>query len=398
MSTTVRDPPLPATPAAGPAAARAPFYGAVPVFDGFERVVDPSLYVPVPDDWAVCLTDVVSSTAAIAAGRYREVNIAGLAAIAAVANALGDQEFPFVFGGDGASIVLPAGELAIAREALAATAAWVRDDLALELRTALVPVAAIRAAGLDVRVARFAASPAVTYAMVSGGGLAWATTRMKAGEFAVPPAAPGVKPDLTGLSCRFSEMPNERGIVLSLIVEPLPGADPGRFAALLREIFVLADLDGAARRPLPGGDALAAWPPKGLGIEARARRRRGGSLFMSRLKLAAETLFAWAIFRFRIRIAGFDPTRYLAEAAANSDFRKFEDALRMTIDCPPAVADGIEARLRAAKAAGIARYGLHRQAAAVVTCFVPSVFAADHVHFVDGASGGYTAAAAALKA
>jgi len=60
---------------------------------------------------------------------------------------------------------------------MAKGAAWVRDELGLSLRTALVPVTAVRAeAGQDVRVARFAPSPGVTYAMFSGGGLACAET------------------------------------------------------------------------------------------------------------------------------------------------------------------------------------------------------------------------------
>ena len=33
-----------------------------------------------------------------------------------------------------------------------------------------------------------------------------------------------------------------------------------------------------------------------------------------------------------------------------------------------------------------------------MTCIVPSILRDDHIHFVDGADGGYTAAAAAMKA
>ena len=47
---------------------------------------------------------------------------------------------------------------------------------------------------------------------------------------------------------------------------------------------------------------------------------------------------------------------------------------------------------------GIVRYGLHRQDAAMMTCFTPSVMRSDHVHFIDGARGGYASAATALKA
>ena len=45
----------------------------------------------------------------------------------------------------------------------------------------MVPVAAAREAGQDVRVARFQASEFVTYAMFAGGGASWAEKQMKAG-------------------------------------------------------------------------------------------------------------------------------------------------------------------------------------------------------------------------
>jgi hypothetical protein len=53
--------------------------------------------------------------------------------------------------------------------------------------------------------------------------------------------------------------------------------------------------------------------------------------------------------------------------------------------------------LERARVEGVADHGLHRQAAALMTCFVPSPLAHDHVHFVDGAGGGYAKAAEMLK-
>src|SRR5436309_6931015 len=135
------------------------FYSGIPVFRGFTSLMDPALYSPLPDDWTIGVADIVESTKAIAAQRYKAVNMAGAAVIAAVTNALEGREFPFVFGGDGASFAVGPHDLDAAQEALAATAAWVKDDLNLAMRVALVPVAAVRAQGLDVRVARFAASP-----------------------------------------------------------------------------------------------------------------------------------------------------------------------------------------------------------------------------------------------
>ncbi len=72
--------------------------------------------------------DVVQSTKAIAENRYKAVNMAGAAVIVAVTNALDDRDFPFVFGGDGASFAVPAEAAAPARQALAETAAWVKED------------------------------------------------------------------------------------------------------------------------------------------------------------------------------------------------------------------------------------------------------------------------------
>src|SRR6202047_3815222 len=128
------------------------FYGGIPVFRCFGSLMDPSLYSPLPDDWTIGVADIVESTRAIAEARYKAVNMAGASVVAAVANALDGREFPFVFGGDGASFAVSPHDLGRARDALAATAAWVKDDLNLVMRVALVPVSAVRAQELDVRV------------------------------------------------------------------------------------------------------------------------------------------------------------------------------------------------------------------------------------------------------
>src|SRR5665647_1858462 len=171
------------------------FYSGIPVFRGFASLMDPAMYSPLPDDWTIGVADIVESTKAIAEARYKAVNMAGAAVIAAVTNALDGREFPFVFGGDGASFAVSPDDLDRARDALAATAIWVKDDLNLVMRVALVPVAAVRAQGLDVRVARFGPSPNLSYAMFSGGGLGWAEAAMKRGEFAVEVAPSGCVPD-----------------------------------------------------------------------------------------------------------------------------------------------------------------------------------------------------------
>ena len=372
------------------------FYGTIPVFRGFSRLMDPALYSPLPGDWSIGVADIVESTKAIAQARYKAVNMAGASVIAAVTNALEGREFPFVFGGDGASFAVAPDDLERAREALAATAAWVKEDLDLVMRVALVPVAAIRTQGLDVRVARFGPSPNLSYAMFSGGGLGWAEAAMKRGEFAVEMASPGTQPDLSGLSCRFEEMPAVRGLILSVLVMPAPGADASAFRRLIEEIVTLVERSPDSGRPVPSSGPPLRWPPAGFEFEARAQR--GGSLLRRRASVLVYTLFAFFLFRFGISVGGFAPEIYLRQVVENSDFRKYDDGLRMVLDCTPELERSLSERLAAAASAGIAKYGLHRQDAAMMTCFTPSVMRSDHVHFIDGARGGYASAAVALKA
>jgi hypothetical protein len=373
------------------------FYDRLPVLEGFAGVVDPERYAPLPGDAWIGMTDVVGSTEAIAQGRYKAVNTGGAAAIAAVGNALGHRRFPFVFGGDGASFAVSGADAGRARAALAATAAWSRDDLGLGLRAAMIPVADARAAGVEVSAARFAPSANVSYAMFSGGGLTWAERAMKAGRYAIPAAPAGTRPDLSGLSCRWSDIPAERGLILSLLVAP-SSTDAAAFRRLVQELLRDIDASGEAGRPIPEGGPGVRWPSPGLELETLASRRGGETPAAARRRLRLHTWLAWVIFKTGLRVGQFDPARYRRELVENSDFRKYDDHLRMTLDCTPALADRLERRLAKARDEGVAEYGMHRQQAALMTCIVPAATQSDHLHFVDGAAGGYALAARAMKA
>jgi hypothetical protein len=279
---------------------------------------------------------------------------------------------------------------------LAATAIWVKEDLDLVMRVALVPVKAVRAQGFDVRVARFGPSPNLSYAMFSGGGLGWAEAAMKRGEFAVPAAPPGTQPDLSGLSCRFEEMPSTRGLILSVLVVPAQGADPVAFRKVIEDVIDLVERSPDAGRPVPPEGPPLRWPPAGVEYEARAAR--GGPLLVRRTFVLATTLWAYVVMRFGIKVGNFVPKAYVQQVVENSDFRKYDDGLRMILDCTLELERALTQRLVTAASNRIVRYGLHRQDAAMMTCFTPSVMRSDHVHFIDGARGGYASAATALKA
>ena len=370
------------------------FYESLPVLSDFAEAVRVENYAPLPNEWVVGSSDVVASTEAVALGRYKAVNMVGAGVIAAVSNALGRRPFPFVFGGDGASFAVLRADAPAAEQALAAMKAFSHAEFEIDLRAGMLPVADIRTAGRDVRVARFGASPHAAYAMFAGGGIAWLESEVKRGRYALAPAPPGVRPDLSGLSCRWKVAPARQGVILSVIVAPR-GEDP-RFPALLDEVVRMAASAADGGRPVAVGSLSIAGSGEAVSLEASAARASGMSGLRARLTAFKGVLTAALFHRFMLKAGPFDMAAYVDDLVANADFRKFDDGLRMTLDCSEAFADALEARLAAAE--DFSDYGAFRQAGAQVTCYVPSYGDRGHLHFVDGAGGGYTMAAVALKA
>lgn len=371
------------------------FFAAIPPFSQFGEVANPKHYRRLPDDWIVGVADVIDSTGAIARGEYKSVNMVGASIISAVLNKLGHRDFPFVFGGDGAAFAVPSRVEAEVRDVAAAVQTWAKEDMGLALRVALVPLRDIRSAGHDVLVARFAVAPELAYAMFSGGGIHWAETEMKAGRYPIPAAPACTRPDLSGLSCRWQPITAERGEIVSALVLPQSGANNDDFATLIGAITALLG-EGDRSRPVTARGLRFGWPPAGLKFETLASRGQK-SFALRYLELALFTLFGWLLFRFNLKFGRFDPELYRADTARNSDFRKFDDGLKLTLDIDARRIDELSRILEDAKRKGTAFYGLHRQPQALMTCIVPSPLMRDHLHFIDGAGGGYAKAAEGLK-
>jgi hypothetical protein len=365
------------------------------VLDDFSQVTDPSRYVPLPDDWFIGISDVANSTAAIKAGRYRAVNLAGAGTISAVSNELEDDLHLFSFGGDGASFAVPRGQAKCASDALSRVAMWAQRDLDLDLRVAIISVGEVRAAGFDVRAAFWRASSHVQYAMFMGGGLEWSEAQLKSGAIGLAPADINQEPDLTGLSCQWAPIQAKNGKIISLIVRPAAGVAQASFAEVVSNTIVLLE-ESSNPNPVPSDGPDVRWPATSIDLQSRISRQ-GRSLWLRRLHVSATAAFIWLVFKTGIRVANFDPTRYRREMAVNTDFRKFDGSLMMTIDCAPDVVNRLRDLLDTAVAEGTVRYGLHMQDEALITCVAPSVQTPIHMHFVDGSDGGYSSAAAQIR-
>jgi len=370
------------------------FVLALPVVD-FAAAFDDSGYIALPGDWFVAVTDVVKSREAIAAGRYKAVNMAGAAMIGAVMNAIGTRNIPFIFGGDGAAVAISPADRATAADALARVANFAAEELDLEMRAALVPVEKSRADGFDVRVKAVRLSDAINNYAFTGGGVSHAERLMKAGEFLVARAPAGARPDLTGLSCRWTPVRSDGRKIVSLIAEPAKNTNAADFAGIVEQLIAACENEQGGGNPMPRDGPGVRWPAAGVDMEARATRGNR-SLFAMRLRLAAETLLGFFLFRTGIRLGNFDPKHYARMTSLNTDFRKVQDGLRMTVSLTPAQLQNAEKLLDGWRDAGKLRAGLSVQDSAVLTCFVPSITEDNHFHFLDGAGGGYAEAATAL--
>lgn len=135
----------------------------IPILTEFEQVADRSAYISLPANWQVGIADVVNSSEAIAAGRYKSVNFAGAATIGALSNALGGKIPLFAFGGDGAHFAVPPGQAAAASTALSQVSAWAKRELNLEMRVGMIGINDIRLFGFEVGVAYWQASSNTKY-------------------------------------------------------------------------------------------------------------------------------------------------------------------------------------------------------------------------------------------
>ncbi|MCP4997781.1 MAG: DUF3095 domain-containing protein [Hyphomicrobiales bacterium] len=192
-------------------------------------------------------------------------------------------------------------------------------------------------------------------------------------------------------------MQSRHGKILSVLVLPRTAVLTDAHALLYHDIVDLARELERAGHPVPASGPGFEWPPEGLALEAHASRGKR-SLALRKTQLLIETFIALVFFKTKLKLGAFDPIHYVYISGINADFRKFDDGLKMTIDCDAETLARLMKRLDEAAEQGLVQYAIHQQDEAIMTCIVPSVTADDHVHFIDGAAGGYARAAEQLKA
>lgn len=361
----------------------------------FNSVTDEKSFVDLPEDWTVIITDIKGSTAAIEMGRYRDVNTIGAATIAAAQNAI-KKEFPFVFGGDGATLVVPNDLLPQVKNALLGVQSLSIEKFQLNLRIGLVKVRELYQEGYKLKVARHQLSAGKCIAMFIGGALQAAEDKIKLEpEKYNVSANEEIEPDLDGLSCRWNPIPNKNGLVLSILVLARGSQAQTTYLRVIQKLESLLEAN------------LDCFNP--VNIEKASYK----SIFeniQSEQKLAPHPWHYTVIFRaieimlcallFQLGLGRFFGAidKYEQSMEQHSDYRKFDEMLRLVIDCSEKQKNKIREYFESEQSAGSIYFGTHTSKNSLMTCYVNSIKPGDHIHFIDGDDGGYAMAAKEMKA
>lgn len=384
------------------------FYKDLPAVPAGDGLCDIALHKPIPDDWCVVIVDIVGSTRAIEHGQYKDVNMVSASSITAVLNAVGREDVAYIFGGDGATLLIPSGIVFDVAAALYGTRQLAKDGFNLDMRAGIVFAEELRKLNAPVRVAKTEVSPGVYQSAMSGEGINLAEKLVK-GEtgqqydietlFAAKVLG-SRKPDFSGIECRWQPLQARNGVNLSVIVLARQG-DDNQKAKLYRDILDEIGKtcgESSGWKPVSVQNLKVTNSPSKLSGEATVRTAGRGK--NERLKYLVNlfflTLVGKACFAFGLKAGTFDGKTYRQATAQNNDYIKFDNTLRIVMDVSVEQQGKLAAYLDGLVRQQRVFYGIHAASSALMTCMVFD-YTSQHFHFVDGSDGGYALAARQMK-
>jgi hypothetical protein len=373
------------------------FYTELTAFHNFKDATIASNYKPMPEGWSIIITDVKGSTKAIEAGRYKDVNTVGAICIVALLNVTGKTEIPFVFGGDGATLLIPNSLAAKSKEALIATRRMAKSAFDLELRIAIVPIEVVYEKGHAISVAKLEVSPNYSQAMFTGSGLAFAESLVKSPETtqrdSIPETTDPAEADYGGYECRWKDIPSAYGESISLLVQAV-SEKAGESDRIYRDAITQVETiygDEKKRHPVTKRNLKLTFDAERLKSEAKVFAEK------TIAKLRFSNFLGWLFMKLNIKTGTTEWGKYQDYVIEATDFQKIDGVLRMIISGYAGQREKLEAYLEGEYRKGKLVYGIHVSGGVLMTCLV---FQRNgkQVHFIDGSNGGYALAAKAMKA
>jgi hypothetical protein len=371
---------------------RESFYDELKPFDQFQDVIKDNHYSKLPSDWNIILTDIKGSTKAIQQGLYREVNLVGAASIIATSKVLKNLDFPFIFGGDGATMLIHNADVDAVLACLEDLKLLAKNNFKLDLRVGIISMKEILEIGEVVEVAKYQLTQGRTMAMMRGAGLLIAEKRIKENPSKYESHLGRTKEaNLEGLTCRWLPRPSQNGKILTLLIQA-QGPSLNVFHEVFQEFEKIFPEGIEKLNPTKSPDGKYKSILTCLKDEARYQKSIFSLAFLKRL---LEIIPAYFVFNLNLPLPS--TRRYVEMTPSHSDFRKFDQVLRMVIDCSEAQIQSLKIFLEKLYQQKSIFYGIHVSHQSIMTCYVEGLNQGEHFHFIDADQGGYVMASIQLK-
>lgn len=358
-----------------------------------ELFIKEDLFKDVPDDWHIIITDIKSSTLAVLAGGSQNVNLIATGSIVSVLNiALKNHiTVPFFFGGDGATFLVPSSIINDVMSALLLYRDNTMTNFEMELRTGTVPVKKVYEQGYKLRIAKFRMSEAFSIPIILGNGLSFAEKMIKGNDSKPDYAVQLEELDLTGMQCRWDAIapPQNTQEVISLLVVALhEDQQPDVFRKVICHID---EIYGDPKKRQPISVAKLRLKITFDRIETEIRVRMGKVRFFELMQTWLTNLYGFIYFRTE------KGKHYLNKLVEMSDTLVIDGKINTVITGTSFQRKALQDALNKLENNGELYYGFHVSRESVMSCYVRD-WDDGHIHFVDGAEGGYTMAAKLIKA
>jgi len=366
------------------------FYQNLTPIDNLKDISHSSYYQPMPSDWYILATDVQGSTKAIEAGRYKDVNMVGALSIIAILNLDKSLDIPFVFGGDGAFVLIPPSLVEKSKQALLAIQKIAQEAYGMHLRIGMIPIHDIYKSNHSILITKLHVTPQYAQAIIKGGGLEYADELLKKSTiYHIKDAIDAnFSVDLEGLECRWRDIPSPRDEVLSILIK---AHDESIYVDLLEHIeAILGPIQ--SRHPIHNDNLRLSFSSEKLQTEAAIYTHSFISRQWLLFKLKAINLIGKVLMDFKVGLW----SGYKQRIVTSTDTEKFDDMLRMIVSSGFEQTQALEEYLQAIHEKGLIYYGIHKTNASLITCLIFERHG-KHIHFVDATQGGYAMAAKMLK-
>ncbi|MET4083425.1 hypothetical protein ABIB40_003396 [Pedobacter sp. UYP30] len=371
------------------------FYANLPVnrLSLSKLMLNERLFFNVPNDWFVIITDIEQSTDAVHAGLHENVNLVATGSIVALLNIAykNDIVVPFFFGGDGATFLVPPNIVNDAMKALLIYKKNTLNAFSLSLRTGIVAVKEVYKQGHVLRISKFASSGNLVTPIVLGDGLDYAEKIIKGDDYLYSGVDPqDYEPDLSGMQCRWDkiEPPKTNNEIVTLIVVSRDHVHQANcFAAVISFIDKIYGMP-EMRQPISVSKLVFKTSFNNLGREMKSQL--GKINILKLLKTYLTNFYGYVFFRTE------KGKKYLRRLVEMSDTLVVDGRINTVITGSETQRSALVKALDKMEKNSEILYGLHISSASVMSCYVRDL-EDDHIHFIDGAEGGYTKAAAVLK-